>query len=190
MFVVLAYALGHLVQFAAKYTIEPLVKRIFWNGSFFSEWFLVKGHSACSEKTRKSYIEVARRGFNFPEEVLSLLELPQGTPEEITKAREVSQDVYRRFDSYAMDKGLAVKATTQNAFYAFFRGLALVSLVGGVLFLSVAYGRRDAAFALVGLALLASTAAFMQRARERGQFYIRGLFDSVATHFSTTETAR
>ena len=182
MFAVLAYTLGHLVQFAAQHTVEPVLKRLFWSGAFFSEWLLVKGRGGCSESARRTYVDIARHVFGLSEGYLSALDLSDATDRDLERAREVSQAVYQRFDSYAADHGLAAKATIQNAFYAFFRGTAFVSAAAGLLLVVVGAGSHGVGIAVLGAASFLSSVPFAVRARERGELYVRGVFDSVAAH--------
>lgn len=42
LFLMIAYVVGHVLQFFAKIIVEPLIKQIFWEGYFFSEIVLLK----------------------------------------------------------------------------------------------------------------------------------------------------
>lgn len=49
VFIVLVYVLGLAIQHLAKHTIEPLLKKVFWHGTFFSNIYLVKCYGKIKE---------------------------------------------------------------------------------------------------------------------------------------------
>ncbi len=185
IFIVLAFVAGHFIQYFSKYTIEQIGKRVFWKGYFFSQWFLVKGSRCCADLQRAHYVNVAKENFGFSDSTLASLEVEDintADNQALDKARNVSQAVYRRFDAYAFDKNIGGKALIQNTFYSFFRGLTLVSALGFIAFATLAYEICSTYHGVLALGHLLAILAFFHRMKERGELYIRGLFDSVAAH--------
>jgi hypothetical protein len=177
----LSYVAGHVLQFLSKYSIEPIIQRWYWKGCFFSQIYLIKAFKKCFDPERQKFIDGAEQKLNFKKEDLALLSDEDVTskPDELKKALWVSQAVYRAVDAKTLDSGSAQKAHLQNTFYSFFRNLAVTSLIitltdfAGLVF-GFAPHRGKAAF--FGLLCLGLTFVFIRRAKERGEFYIRGLF--------------
>lgn len=185
VFVVLAFVAGHFIQYFSKYSIEQIGKKVFWNGFFFSQWFLVQGSGFCPDLQREHYIKVAKERFGFSDSTLAALEVKdinKADNETLGKARNISQAIYRRFDAYASDKNIGGKALIQNTFYSFFRGLTLVSTLGFIVLATLAFKICSVYLGVLALVHLLAVLAFFHRMKERGELYIRGLFDSVAAH--------
>lgn len=185
VFVVLAFVAGHFIQYFSKYTIEQLGKKVFWRGFFFSQWFLVQGSGFCPDFQRQHYVKVAKENFGFSDSTLAALEVKdmnKADNQALDKARNISQAIYRRFDAYASDKNIGGKALIQNTFYSFFRGLTLVTVLGFIALATLAFKICSVYLGTLAVVHLLAILAFFHRMKERGELYIRGLFDSVAVH--------
>ena len=73
----IAYLTGHLLQFLSKYSIEILVKQLFWGGYFFSELFLITAYKKCNEIEFNRYFAYAENDLKIPKEKLEILRDPQ-----------------------------------------------------------------------------------------------------------------
>ena len=169
VFIVLAFVAGHLVQSISKKFLEGLLKRIYWSGAFVSEQCLIKGNPFFSEFKREQYIQIAKVKFRFKAEDLEILE--KGDLKNV-QAKNVSHDVYRVFDAFVKDNQIGERASIANTYYNFFRGLVVSCFIATILFLFV---REWMLIMVFGLA----SYMFLGRAKQRGELYIAGIFDSV-----------
>jgi hypothetical protein len=187
VFLVLAFILGQVIQWLAKFTIEAVVKRVFWHRMFPSDLFLVKGAGWCRESERADYLRLAKDKVGIDRHEISRLQslgLSEMSPEEIEGAKSTCQTIFRRFESLAADEGIGSKAILQNTFYSLFRGLSLSSALCAFIFL-VGYAVRAGLSGLIlGIMCLGAAAIFVHRAKERGELYVTGVFNSVAGHFA------
>jgi len=177
----LSYVVGHVLQFLSKYSIEPAIKRIFWEGNFFSEIYLIKAFDKCSKVEHQRHTAFAHEKLNFTQEDISLLDDSEVKSDEdkLKKALKLSNAIYRTIDAKTMDAGIAQKAHLQNTFYSFFRNLALLTLILALSdFAALIFGFSQQApkMAFFGLLCLGLMIVFIVRAKERGEAYIKGLF--------------
>ena len=186
LFVVLAYILGLAIQFLSKYTIEWLIKVVFWSGSLYSHIFLIKEAKLISDEKRVRYLDLVKDKFDYKDPDLKILDteniFKEQNKEKLIKAKEVSHGIYQKIDSYTFDKGLAKKAHTQNIYYSLFRGLSLSFFITGLLFtaLAILSSQFQTARSIIYPSLsYILFIVFMIRTKERGERYVKGLFESL-----------
>ena len=174
----LAYVVGHVLQFLSRCSVEPLLKRIFWKGEFFSDIFLVETSKQCSKVELSRYISFAETKLGFSKESTAMLLDPNAMSDENKKrsAVEVSRAIYRTVDAKSQDTSTAQKAHVQNTFYSFFRNLSALFLI--LTILDVTYLVRGQAQRVTLMTLLNAglTVVFLLLAKQRGENYVRGLF--------------
>jgi hypothetical protein len=181
LFIVLSYVVGHILQFLSKYSVEPLLKRIFWKGQFFSDIFLVGAYRLCTKEELLRYIDFAESKLGFRKEDLSVLLDPEVITDESKekKALQLSGAIYHSVDAKTQDTSAGQKAHIQNTFYSFFRNLSLSFLalaVMDLLAILLKYLEPRWNTGLLILFNLALAAVFFIRAKERGEHYVKGLF--------------
>lgn len=181
----LSYVTGHLIQFAARYTSERVVKKVFWHGHFFSDIFLVAAYNRCPDVELRRYVSSAESSLGFPKEDLQVLTDPQAAVDDTKRRRAlgVSHAVYRAIDAKTQDRSIATKAHVQNTFYSLFKNLsALFFLLALANLIALALGPSFAPQPFVALAVVDFGVAivFLVRAKDRGELYVRGLFWSFA----------
>lgn len=173
LFLVLAYVLGLVLQSLAKVTIEPLVKRVFWKGFFFSQVCLLKSSNHIKEPLRTTVLQWAEQQGGISDELLKNLD------GESVEAHDVSHLIYRKADAYTTDNGQAQKAHTQNNLYSLYRDLCLSSIFFSAIF--AWYLWYEAAFrtgtnwGLFAFALICSV-TFLMRTKYSGELYVKGIF--------------
>jgi hypothetical protein len=177
----IAYLTGHLLQFLSKSSIEIIIKRLFWNGYFFSEIFLVAGFKKCNETELNRYLTFAENELKIEKESINLLRDPATISHEAKRkvATGVSQTIYRIIDARSSDTSKGQKAQLQNIFHSFFRNFAMVFLILGILdLLSLFHHPIDITLKMMGIAILnfLLTGIFLYQAKQRGEYYIKGLF--------------
>jgi len=157
-------------------------KRLFWYGKFYSDIYLVKRYGLCQDPLRTQILNTAKSLFQFDSASLSSLDSDTNTKAS-PNPHVVSHLVFRRFDSYTMDNGLAKKGHLANAFYSLYRNMTLATVILGILF-AVSYS-WDASVvgpsSKVVLAIISFVASlvFLLRTRNEGQRYIQGVLLSV-----------
>lgn len=181
----IAYLTGHLLQFLSKYSIEILIKKIFWNGYYFSEIFLIAAYKKCSEIEFNRYLSFAETDLKIPQEKLELLRDPQVMKDEkkMKMAITLSQSIYRIVDAKSSDTAKGQKAQLQNIFHSFFRNLAMLFLIFGILdVFAIILHATDTNLKIIALAALnfILTGIFLHQAKQRGEYYLKGLFWSIA----------
>ena len=122
----ICYVIGQLLQFFSKHSIEPLLKKVYWEGNFFSDIFLIPSFERCSQLERSRFISCAENKLGFSKNDLLIL-LDESTPSDskkLLKAIELSGAIYRAIDAKTSDSSIAQKAHLQNTFYSFFRNLS------------------------------------------------------------------
>lgn len=179
--VALSFVLGHLLQFLSKYSVEPLIKHLFWSGRFFSDTFLIAASKRCSEPELARYISFAKDTLGFSEKDLQVLRDEEALSDETKKktATKLSHAIYREIDARTQDASLAVKAHVQNTFYSLFRNLSVLFLILALLdVVALLVGAPASRAEMVVLALLnlALFGIFLLRARSRAELYVKGLF--------------
>lgn len=178
LFTVFSFVGGALVQQCSKYTVEPALKFFFWRRRFFSEIYLVDAYGLCPNPLRDQVIRIAKEFFAFRESDLSCLgKTGKSTP--VLDPHVVSYQIYRKFDYYTLDRGLAQKAHLANTLYSLYRGLTFVFIIGfftsGILYL---LGNKEAG--IIVLISLIALLLFFLRARREAEQYVKGLlFTSV-----------
>lgn len=186
MFIILAYVLGLIIQYFSKYSIESLVKWLSWKGTFFSNIFLIKDAKKCTELARKRYLDIVKSRFGFNNKDLKILDtkniFDKKNKIKLKKAEDISYSIYRAVDGYTYDRGIAKKAHAQNNYYSLFRGLSLSFLFIGLLFSVLIY--KSIHFQTFHNIIYLSLSflffiIFLIRTKERGELYVRGLFESL-----------
>jgi uncharacterized membrane protein YraQ (UPF0718 family) len=181
VFVVLSYILGHVLQFLSKYSMEPLLKKIFWKGQFFSDIFLIGAYRLCAKEELLRYVNFAESELGFQKEDLSVLLDPEVITDESKekKAMQVCGEIYHLLDAKIQDTSAGQKAHLQSAFYSLFRNLSLsllVLAVADLVAIPLKYMELTGSTVLLILFNLALAAVFFVLARERGERYVKGLF--------------
>src|SRR5438552_4427777 len=134
-----SYVAGHVLQFLSRYSIEPVIKRVFWKGEMFSKIFLVKAFNRCPEVERTRFLDQAKTKLAYTDAALQPLDDSEAGKRGVarTKALEVSDAIYRVLDAKTLDTSLALKAHTQNTMYSLFRNLSAACLLLAILNLLV-----------------------------------------------------
>jgi len=182
VFIVVIYVFGLAIQFLAKYSIEPLIKKCFWHNNFFSQIYLIKAYGKIAEAERTKLLALIRNILGYNENDLKLLDVSKIKDEEISKAKILSNTIYKRIDAITRDKGRASKAHMQNSMYSLYRGLSFVCFVIFIIFciyLIFDVSFRQLANGALFILFFCFTVIFVFRARERGELYIKGLFYSL-----------
>lgn len=98
-------------------------------------------------------------------------------------ATTLSQTIYRIVDAKSSDSTKGEKAQLQNIFHSFFRNLAMLFLILGVMdVISMIIHVTDLNLKIMAIAALnfLLTGIFLYQAKQRGEYYIKGLFWSFA----------
>lgn len=179
IFIVFCYVLGHVIQFLSKYSVEIIIKGLFWKGKFFSDIFLIKDFKNCPESEFSKYVQYADDKLGFSKEELNYLTSKIDTKEKKNKAAEISRSIYRIIDSRSIDEDKAKKAHIQNSFYSMFRNLSavfLILLIVGICLINIENISLHTSISLLLIFDFVMFSIFLLRAKERGELYIRGLF--------------
>jgi len=192
-FIVLAFVVGHLIQFRSKQRTEKTIKRKYWSNSFVSSQFLIKGNQFCVEPNRQRYIQLLQKHLGLKSEEAQILkDFGNDT------AKEISHSMYRICFTLTTDKGIGAKATKANEYYNFFRGLSTTCVYSSIIFTAdliyvlIRFLINDSSFpvshAIVTLLLAVffgyASYAFRIRAKQRGELHVAEVFDSMAAHFA------
>lgn len=176
LFTVFSFAAGALVQQCSKYTVEPALKFCFWRRRFFSEIYLVNIYGLCTSPIRDQIINIAKEVFHFQESSLASLDEAEESSSTLDP-HVVSHQIYRKFDYYTLDRGLAQKAHLANTLYSLYRGLTFVFIIGfftsGILYL---LGNSEAG--IIALISLIALLLFLLRARREAEQYVKGLLST------------
>ena len=183
LFIVISFALGALLHQLSSHTVQPLLKRLFWHGKFYSEIYLVKRYALCKDPLRTQIINAAETLFQFDRTSLSCLDT-DSTSQKPMDPHVVSHQIYRRFDYFTMDNNLASKGHTANTLYSLFRTMTLTMLVLVILFaasyhwntLSISPASKVAAAILC----LIAAAVFLLKTRNEGERYVQGVLSAVS----------
>lgn len=193
IFVVMAFVVGHFIQFRSKQKTEATIKEKFWDGDFVSRQFLVKGNKFCPEPKRQRYIQLLQDHFGLQLEDAQILE-SSGKEE----ARTISDGMYRSCFTFITDEKIGEKAIKANEYYNFFRGLSTTSAYASVIlsidFIYVlvrffVYRTTSSVFQALVLLLLAiffgyAVHAFRVRAKQRGELHVAEVLDSMTGYFA------
>ncbi len=104
-FIVLAFVIGHLIQFRSKEKTEKTIKNKYWSGSFVSNLFLVKGNRFCPEYDRQRYIQILQEHLGLKTADTQELENTDND-----NAKIISQSMYRKCLTLIEDKNIGIKA--------------------------------------------------------------------------------
>lgn len=181
----IAYLMGHLLQFLSKYSIEILIKKLFWNGHYFSEIYLISAFEKCNKIELDRYLSFAKSELKLSSENLEVLQDPQvkHDKKKMRSATTLSHTIYRIVDAKSSDTAKGQKAQLQNIFHSFFRNLAMLFLILGVLDVVMILLRlTDVNLKMLVIITIncALTGIFLYQAKQRGEYYVKGLFWSVA----------
>jgi uncharacterized membrane protein YraQ (UPF0718 family) len=181
VFIVLSYVLGQALQFLSKYSTEPLMKKLFWKGQFFSDIFLIGAYRLCSKEELQRYVNFAESELGFQKEDLSVLLDPEVITDESKekKAMQVCSAIYHSLGAKTQETSLGQKAQLQSTFYSLFRNLSLsllVLAVADLVAIPLKYMELIGSTLLLILFNFALAAVFFVLAKERGERYIKGLF--------------
>jgi len=193
IFIVLAFVVGHFIQFRSKQRTEVTIKKKFWYGAFVSDQFLLKNNKFCSEFKRQKYIQLLQKHFELKPEEAQILEEPDNS-----EAKKVSNDMYRTCLTFVTDRKVGEKATKANEYYNFFRGLSTTCFYSSVILSFVCiyslacFLRNCTDFnisrSLIPLLLAVfsgySTYAFQIRAKQRGELHVTEVFESTIGYFA------
>ncbi len=182
VYLALAFVAGSLIQFLSRTTLEPVLKRVYWHGRFFSETFLVRAMGHLSEAEHAGFLLSAHVRLGFAKKTLAPLSQLATAAHSIPQSSyRLSHWVYRVADAYTQDKGSAVKAHIQNVLYSCHRNLSLIFIIAaGVTLFQILTPGGAAPHWLLLVAEVTIGIAFLIRARQEGEAYIRGLFWSIS----------
>src|SRR5208283_2603823 len=126
LLLIIAYFVGHVLQFLSKMIIEPILKAYFWEGHFFSEIFLLQSKKKIEPELLDRVVAYAEKELKLPHDRLALLSDGEILTNEIKakEARKISNLIYRMIDARTSDT-IGQKAQLQNTFYSFFRNFSM-----------------------------------------------------------------
>ncbi|PKP59886.1 hypothetical protein CVT91_05990 [Candidatus Atribacteria bacterium HGW-Atribacteria-1] len=192
VFTIIAFVLGHFIQYKSRQIIEPKMKKKYWNGAFVSEQFLIKNNKFCYEIDRQKFLKTAREQFRCSIEELK--ELDSDTEE----ARKISHSIYKKAYSLINNAGINERATTANIYYNFFRGLSATCFCSALLFLvqsiikilenwgacSWEFIKEDLLIpSLLMIFFFYLMICFIDRARQRGELHVEQTFNSMYVYY-------
>lgn len=192
-FIVLAFVVGHLVQFRSRQKTQETIKKKYWSSGLVSNQFLVKDNQFCTEFDRQRYIQLLQKHLGLRPEEAQILEEPGNDT-----AKEISHSMYRTCSTLATDKGIGAKATKANEYYNFFRGLSTTCAYSSILFMVnfiyvlIRFFMKDSTFSinqtltLLFLVIFFAYAAyaFRLRAKQRGERHVAEVFSSMVGYFT------
>jgi hypothetical protein len=191
-FIIIAFVLGHFIQYKSRQIIEPKMKKKYWNGAFVSEQFLIKNNKFCYETDRRKFLKMAREQFRYSKNELK--ELDSDTEE----ARKISHSIYKKAYSLINNAGINERATTANVYYNFFRGLSATCFCSSLLFLvqfvikilenwdacSWEFIKEDLLIPfLLMIFFFYLMICFIDRAKQRGELHVEQTFNSMYTYY-------
>lgn len=184
LLLILAYFVGHILQFLSKLIIEPTIKSIFWEGHFYSEIILLRPKNKIDPELLDRVIAYAENELHLPRDKLELLNdegilTNEGKAKE---ARKISNLIYRKIDAKTSDT-VGTKAQLHNTFYSLFRNFSMCFIcilsfnLGVILSGLISLDTHS----IVNLFLLSFfSVIFLFQARQRAELYVKGLFWSFA----------
>lgn len=187
LLVAICYVIGQILQFFSRYSIEPLLKMLYWKGNFFSDIFLIPCFKQCSQIELSRFISYAETKLGFSQDDIAILfdEDISSDNKKMQKAIELSKAIYRAIDAKTIDSLIAQKAHMQNAFYALFRNLTGLFLILAILDLVAIIELRMGFIATTNINIyilivnLLFSIIFLIRTKQRGELYVHGLFWSI-----------
>lgn len=189
-FAIIAFILGHFVQYRAKLKLEPSIKNKYWNRAFVSEQYLVKGKGFSSKIDREKFLKMAKEKLGYNAEELAKLDTDS------EESRKISHSIYRKAYALINNEGVAERAATANTYYNFFRGVTVSCLYSAILFLmqfiikivrnwwtcSLDIAKKELLIPLLLAAFFFYLKkCFMDRARQRGELHVEQVFNSAYT---------
>jgi hypothetical protein len=190
LFLVISFVLGGLIHQASRYLVEPIVKHLFWKGKAYSEIYLVKKHGICRNPVRIQILANAAALFQFDKNSLDSLDcdsVSAGSPDPYI----VSHQIFRRFDHFTLDHGLAKKGHTANALYSLYRTMTLTILIVGILFAASFHWNtpmlNSVAKAILTVSSFLGVILFLMRTRNEGQRYVEGVLQAIPNEKILTE---
>jgi hypothetical protein len=184
LLLILAYFVGHILQFLSKLIIEPTIKSIFWEGHFYSEIILLGPKNKIDPELFDRVITYAENELHLPRDKLELLNDEGILTNEVKakEARKISNLIYRKIDAKTSDT-VGTKAQLQNTFYSLFRNFSMCFIcilsfnLGAILSGLISLDTHS----IVNLILLSFfSVIFLFQARQRAELYVKGLFWSFA----------
>jgi hypothetical protein len=162
-----------------------LIKKLFWDGHFFSEIFLIAAYKKCSEVELNRYLSFAENDMKIPEDKLEMLRDPHlmNDKKKMESATTLSHTIYRIIDAKSSDTAKGQKAQLQNIFHSFFRNISMLFLILGILdVFAIILHTTDVNLKIIGIAALnfVLTGIFLYQAKLRGEYYLKGLFWSIS----------
>lgn len=147
----------------------------------FSEVFLISGYKYCKKIELTRYLDFSEKDLKISKANLQLLSDPEAIndQEKLKQAIETSQAIYRIIDAKASDTVKGQKAQLQNFYYSFFRNMSCIFLILGLLDLFALFlGCYESSLKNIFIILInfILTCIFMVQAKQRGEYYVRGLF--------------
>lgn len=191
-FIIIAFILGHFIQYRAKVKLEPSIKKKYWNGAFFSEQYLIKDKSFCSEIDRQKFLKMAKEKFGYNNKELQKLD------SDSDDAKKISHSIYRKAYALINNEGIAERAATANTYYTFFRGLSTSSFYSALLFVAqflIKIGENWWAWSwnvikkdliiplLFVIFFFYLKECFKDRAKQRGELHVEQVFNSAYSFY-------
>jgi hypothetical protein len=183
LFIIISFVLGSVLHQLSSHSVQPLLKRLFWRGKFYSEVYLVEEYGLCKDPLRTQIINAAETLFHFDRTSLSCLDRDSSSQESMDP-HLVSHQIYRRFDYFTMDNNLARKGHTANTLYSLFRTMTLTMLILAIL-LAVSYSWAtftiSATSKTVAVILcLIAMIVFLVKTRNEGERYVQGVLSAAS----------
>lgn len=184
LFLVVAFFVGHIIQFFSKKIVEPMIKKIFWDGHFYSELVLLKPMKKIEPELYENVINYAKQDLKISLEKLDLLKDNEVISDEDKRknAMKISNLIYRMIDAKIVETRKETKAQLQNTYYSLFRNfsmcfLALLSLNIVFFIMGLIPLNPSSIFNIFFMLIL--IVIFAIQAKERAELYINGLFWSI-----------
>lgn len=182
IYLCVAFVIGNVIQYLSRLIVEPLIKKVFWFGHFYSEIFLIEKYSMVTKVDLNNFLVVAHNQLGFSKETLQILNKVSESEENL-EAYNISQSVYRVADAKTQDDGIAQKAHTQNVYYSLFRNLCFLSLffflIALLTFFLTGFNNPNQLIIYTLISIILAIVFFF-RSRDKGEEYINGLFWSLS----------
>lgn len=180
VYIIISYILGHILHYLSKLVIEPIIKKVYWEGGYYSEIILFH-HLKSNE-----FIEIARTFFDINVRNLThVINKENISKTEKLVAMKESHFIFKTFNSYAQNEGISKKAEIQNSMYGFFRCMSFTCLISSVIYIIYLL---NSSFTLKNCILISifigSGFIFGIRAKERGETYVKEIFYGLKAYFS------
>jgi hypothetical protein len=179
------FVIGHLIQFFAAGSVQKILQKFCWEGSFFSEIYLVNFYKRCSEKELVKYLDFAlQQGIITETERFFLMsEKKKINSETINDSKKLSQRIYRYLDAKSLDESKAQKAHIKNTFFSFFISMSFIFLAIGLFdvfaFILNMFGLMALSTQYLWIIVFSCGIffiVFLYQAKKFGEEYVKGLF--------------